>query len=150
MVSRAEDVPTAESISQDISTRGRLRILSIFVDRARRRFYNSGVVELCPPGPVDLPEETRSTPPLIETNRIERLGRRERAILVGVILPHTDALPEDPLDELRGLAKTAGLHVVGSLLQKRPQIDIATYIGSGKVEELKAIVEAQEADLVVF
>ena len=87
---------------------------------------------------------------MIETNRIERLGRRERAILVGVILPHTDVLPEDPLDELRGLAKTAGLHVVGSLLQKRPQIDIATYIGSGKVEELKAIVEAQEADVVVF
>jgi len=39
---------------------------------------------------------------------------------------------------------------VGGLLQKRPQIDIATYIGSGKVEELKAIVEAQEADVVVF
>jgi GTP-binding protein HflX len=87
---------------------------------------------------------------LIETNRIERLGRRERAILVGVILPHGDAPPEDPLDELRGLAKTAGLQVVGSLLQKRPQIDIATYIGSGKVEELKAVVEAQEADVVVF
>jgi GTP-binding protein HflX len=87
---------------------------------------------------------------LIETNRIERLGRRERAILVGVILPHTEAPPEDPLDELRGLAKTAGLHVVGSLIQKRPQIDIATYIGSGKVEELEALVEAQEADVVVF
>jgi GTP-binding protein HflX len=87
---------------------------------------------------------------LIDTNRFERHGLRERAILVGVILPHTDALPEDPLEELRGLAKTAGLHVVGTLLQRRPQIDIATYIGSGKVEELKAIVEAQEADVVVF
>jgi GTP-binding protein HflX len=87
---------------------------------------------------------------LIETNRIERLGRRERAILVGVILPHSDALSEDPLDEIRGLAKTAGLHVVGSLIQKRPQVDIATYIGSGKVEELKAVVEAQDADVVVF
>ena len=40
--------------------------------------------------------------------------------------------------------------VVGSMLQKRQQIDIATYIGSGKVEELKALVEAQEADVVVF
>jgi GTPase len=89
---------------------------------------------------------------LIETNRIERSGRRERAILVGVILPppHNNDPPDDPLDELRGLAKTAGLHVVGSLLQKRAQIDIATYIGSGKVEELKALVEAQEADVVVF
>jgi GTP-binding protein HflX len=87
---------------------------------------------------------------LIETNRIERLGRRERAILVGVLLPHNDATPDDPLDELRGLAKTADLQVVGSLLQKRPQIDITTYIGSGKVAELKAIVQAQEADVVVF
>jgi GTP-binding protein HflX len=87
---------------------------------------------------------------LIETNRIERLGRRERAILVGVLLPHSDTTPDDPLDELRGLAKTAGLQVVGNLLQKRQQVDIATYIGSGKVEELKAIVDAQEADVVVF
>jgi GTP-binding protein HflX len=94
--------------------------------------------------------ETRSNPALIENNRIERIGRRERAILVGVLLPHSDATPDDPLDELRGLAKTAGLQVVGNLLQKRQQVDIATYIGSGKVEELKAIVEAQEADVVVF
>ena len=58
--------------------------------------------------------------------------------------------PDDPLDELRGLAKTAGLVVVGSMLQKRQQIDIATYIGSGKVEELKNSVEAHEADVVLF
>ena len=83
--------------------------------------------------------EVRSYPPLIDTNRIERSGRQERAILVGVILPHRDVMPDDPLDELRGLAKTAGLLVVGSMLQKRQQIDIATYIGSGKVEELKAL-----------
>ena len=87
---------------------------------------------------------------MIETNSIDRSGRRERAILVGVLLPHSDATPDDPLEELRGLAKTAGLQIVGSLLQKRQQIDIATYIGSGKVEELKAIVEAEEADVVVF
>jgi GTP-binding protein HflX len=40
--------------------------------------------------------------------------------------------------------------VVGSLLQKRPQADVATYIGSGKVDELKGLVEAHEADLVIF
>jgi GTPase len=94
--------------------------------------------------------EARSYPPLIDTNRIERSGRQERTILVGVILPHRDATPDDPLDELRGLAKTAGLQIVGSMLQKRQHIDIATYIGSGKVEELKASVEAQEADVVLF
>jgi GTP-binding protein HflX len=78
------------------------------------------------------------------------LGRPERAILVGVLLPDGDYSPDDPLDEIRGLAETAGLQVVGGLLQKRPQIDIATYIGSGKVEELKELVKAHEADLVVF
>jgi GTP-binding protein HflX len=87
---------------------------------------------------------------LIDTNRIERSGQQERAILVGVILPHRDVTPDDPLDELRGLAKTAGLLVVASMLQKRHQIDIATYIGSGKVEELKNAVEAHEADVVLF
>ncbi len=94
--------------------------------------------------------EARSYHPLIDTNRIERSGRQERAILVGVSLPHRDVTPDDPLDELRGLAKTAGLLIVGSMLQRRQQIDIATYIGSGKVDELKAAVEAQEADVVLF
>ncbi len=94
--------------------------------------------------------EARSYHPLIDTNRIERSGRQERAILVGVVLPHRDVTPDDPLDELRGLAKTAGLDVVGSMLQRRQKIDIATYIGSGKVDELKASVEAQEADVVLF
>jgi GTP-binding protein HflX len=87
---------------------------------------------------------------LIEINRIERQGQNEKAILVGVILPHRESSTDDPLDELRGLAQTAGLKVVGALLQKRHQIDIATYIGSGKVEELKGLVECQEADVVVF
>ncbi len=97
-------------------------------------------------------DTSRSKPALIEINRIERPGHREKAILVGVVLPPgpDESYPDDPLDELRGLAKTAGLNVVGSLLQKRQQVDIATYIGSGKVEELKELVEAQEADVVVF
>jgi GTP-binding protein HflX len=79
-----------------------------------------------------------------------RSDRREKALLVGVILPDSDVNPDDPLDEIRGLAKTAGLIVAGSMLQKRQQPDIATYIGSGKVLELKELAEAHEADLVVF
>lgn len=79
-----------------------------------------------------------------------QIKKREKAILVGVLLPGGTYNPEDPLDEIRGLAKTAGLGIVGSLMQKRQQIDIATYIGSGKVEELKNLAEANEADLVVF
>jgi GTP-binding protein HflX len=87
---------------------------------------------------------------LIENDRFERLGGPERAVLVGVILPHSDVTADDPLDELRGLVKTSGLAVVGTMIQKRHQIDIATYIGSGKLEELKGLVQAQEADVVVF
>jgi len=87
---------------------------------------------------------------LIETKATERADRREKAILVKVLLPEGDYNPDDPLEEIRGLAKTAGLVVAGGLLQRRPQVDIATYIGSGKVEELKELVQAHEADVVIF
>src|SRR5205807_3410305 len=59
-------------------------------------------------------------------------------------------LGADPLDELRGLATTAGAVVVGGILQKRERIVPATYIGKGKLEELQAEVEAQDADVVIF
>lgn len=85
-----------------------------------------------------------------ELKSTERLDRREKTILVGVLLSDGEYSEDDPLDEIRGLAKTAGLIVVGSMLQKRQYVDIATYIGSGKVAELKELVEAHEADLVVF
>ncbi len=75
--------------------------------------------------------------------------RRERCILVGVLLPHGVYNPDDPLDEIRGLAETAGLTVLASLMQKRATVDVATYLGKGKVEELKNLVEAHEADLIV-
>ncbi|WP_165071767.1 GTPase HflX [Paludisphaera rhizosphaerae] len=87
---------------------------------------------------------------MIDTSRNERLGSKERAILAGVILPGAVYNTDDPLDEIRGLAKTAGLETVGTLLQKRQQVDVATYIGSGKVEELRELVKAYEADVVVF
>lgn len=87
---------------------------------------------------------------MVDLKTNERLDHTEKTILVGVLLPNGDYNPEDPLDEIRGLAKTAGLIVVGSLLQKRPQVDVTTYIGSGKVEELKALVHAHDADLVIF
>ncbi|AMV39996.1 GTPase HflX [Planctomyces sp. SH-PL62] len=87
---------------------------------------------------------------MIDTSRNERSGNRERAVLVGVILPGGEYNTDDPLDEIRGLAKTAGLDVVGTMLQKRQQVDVATYIGSGKVDELKEQVRAFEADVVIF
>ncbi len=71
-------------------------------------------------------------------------------MLVSVSLPQRPWLGPDPLDELRGLATTAGATVVGSLLQKREHIIPGTYIGKGKLVELQELVEAQDADVVIF
>jgi GTP-binding protein HflX len=67
----------------------------------------------------------------------------------------TVALPNrpfaaDPCDEIRGLAATAGATIVGELTQKRQDIHLATYIGSGKVAELHDLVETSDADAVIF
>ncbi|MEM8864422.1 MAG: GTPase HflX [Planctomycetota bacterium] len=79
----------------------------------------------------------------------------ESAILVGVELsgqpsPQTLFNDEHPLDELAGLAETAGAEVVGRLTQKRERPDIKSYIGKGKLEQLAELVDATEADVVIF
>jgi GTP-binding protein HflX len=56
----------------------------------------------------------------------------------------------DPLEELHGLATTAGTEVVDELVQRRSSADHSTYLGKGKVEELRLMVERHDADLVIF
>jgi GTP-binding protein HflX len=73
----------------------------------------------------------------------------EAALLVSVVLPE-DELQSDQLDELQGLAETAGAHVVGKMLQRRDKPVNATYLGSGKVEELAALVAATSAEVILF
>ena len=73
----------------------------------------------------------------------------ERAVLVGVLLA-TPVDPEHPLDELGGLAETAGALVVAELTQRRERPDQTTYLGSGKVTELAMLVEHHDADVVIF
>ncbi|HLA84140.1 MAG TPA: GTPase HflX [Thermoguttaceae bacterium] len=73
----------------------------------------------------------------------------ETAVLVGVLLPDRDH-GEDPLAELAGLAETAGVVVGASLVQRRAAPVASTYLGSGKVEELRLLAEATEADLIIF
>lgn len=73
----------------------------------------------------------------------------ERSILARLILPDQTA-EEDPLEELHGLATTAGTEVVNELVQRRPSPDHSTYLGKGKVEELRLMVEQHEADVVIF
>lgn len=74
------------------------------------------------------------------------LDRPERAIIVA--LGQADDLRRQLL-ELKELTRTAGAQVVATVLQDRDQPHIATYVGKGKLEELKAAVAAQDADLVV-
>jgi GTP-binding protein HflX len=73
----------------------------------------------------------------------------EAAILVGVVLPD-DPQMDDPLEELQGLAETAGARVVGRLTQRRETPDMTTYLGRGKVEELNALAAAKDAEVVLF
>ncbi|HMY86244.1 MAG TPA: GTPase HflX [Microthrixaceae bacterium] len=72
-------------------------------------------------------------------------------MLVGVALPGVadDALDES-LDELELLVDTAGADVVGRVVQRRSAPDPATYVGSGKAEEIRRVAEATDCDTVVF
>ena len=73
----------------------------------------------------------------------------ERVVLVGVWTEGTIKDAENSLAELKALAETAGSEVLEGLIQRRDKPDPATYIGSGKVLELKQVVMATGADTVV-
>jgi GTP-binding protein HflX len=77
---------------------------------------------------------------------------RERVFLVGVEIHRREQLLglEDSLTELALLANTAGVEVVGQLTQKLDRPHVETYIGPGKVEELKALTEETLAEVVIF
>lgn len=77
----------------------------------------------------------------------------EIAILVGLHLTgRTSELisAEDSMEELAALAMSAGARVAEKQIQSRPKVDAATFVGSGKVEELKAQVLFHEATTVIF
>ena len=73
----------------------------------------------------------------------------ERVVLVGVWTDGTIKDAENSLAELKALAETAGSEVLEGLIQRRDKPDPATYIGSGKVTELKQVVVSTGADTVV-
>ncbi len=82
---------------------------------------------------------------------VDIIRRVERAVIVGVQLPgRTAAEVEASLDELDALLDTAGAEVVERVIQRREAPDSATYIGRGKVAELKGIAADVGADAVVF
>ena len=76
---------------------------------------------------------------------------RERIVLAGVTLGRADAEATDAsMDELARLVDTAGADPVARVLQQRETPDRATYVGQGKVEELRMVSESLDADTVVF
>ena len=79
---------------------------------------------------------------------IELKKETERVILVGVSLDDSDRV-EESLDELNELVKTAGAESVGRLIQNREQIHPGTYIGKGKILELKDLIWELEATGIV-
>lgn len=75
----------------------------------------------------------------------------QKVILVGIITRERDERESEVcLDELERLTETAGGVCVARLTQARPNPDCKTYIGSGKLEELKSLCENLEARLVIF
>ena len=79
-------------------------------------------------------------------------NKRDLAVLVGLRSPvlREDSTDEESLEELSALVETAGGQVVGSILQSRDKPDPHSFIGEGKVEEVKTMVALESATLVIF
>ena len=79
-------------------------------------------------------------------------GVRDYAVLVGLKSPvlGRDSADEESLTELAALVETAGAESVGMILQSREKPDPHSFIGEGKVEEVKRMVENSEATMVIF
>ena len=73
----------------------------------------------------------------------------ERVVLVSVSTPNSAAAADNSIAELKALAETAGSQVLEGLIQRRERPDPATYIGRGKVAELRDVVVATGADTVI-
>lgn len=73
---------------------------------------------------------------------------QERVILIGVSVQDGDDINES-LDELEELAQTAGAAEVGRIIQNREQVHPGTYIGKGKIEEVRQMIYETQADAVI-
>lgn len=71
---------------------------------------------------------------------------KEKAVLVGVLIDDDD---RESIEELEELANTAGAEVVGVMTQSRTNIDRTSYIGKGKLMELKEFIENNDVDVII-
>ena len=75
----------------------------------------------------------------------------ERAILVALKgIGADDARVDEYLNELELLAKTAGAETIWRVTQNRARIETASYVGTGKAEEIKELAELNDIDLIIF
>ena len=79
----------------------------------------------------------------------------ERALCVGLnltsrVMRGSDISIEESMAELKELVKAAGAEFVGELIQNKDKVDTATYLGSGKIEEIKIYAESLDATMIVF
>src|SRR5215207_4653275 len=87
---------------------------------------------------------------LADVTEVEyRQLRLERVVLVSVWATGSDVDAENAMTELKRLAETAGSQVLEGLVQRRTRPDPSTYIGRGKVAELRDVVVATGADTVI-
>src|ERR1044072_3714754 len=79
------------------------------------------------------------------------IGKEERAVLVGLVYKEqTETQVQEYLDELAFLAETAGAVAVKKFIQKLPHPDSRTYVGKGKLEEIKNYVQGRDIRVVIF
>ncbi len=83
------------------------------------------------------------------------INLQEKALCVGLNITSTNKRTDnisidESMEELKELVRAAGAEVVGELIQNRSSIDTATYLGSGKIEEIRNYAEGLNATMVVF
>ena len=79
--------------------------------------------------------------------------KKERAVLAGLAaasMEESERSSEVSMEELAALVETAGGETVAMMMQNRPTPDPRSFLGDGKVQELKELIEANECDLAVF
>ncbi|KAB7628354.1 ribosome rescue GTPase HflX [Alkalilimnicola sp. S0819] len=92
-------------------------------------------------------ETSETTPGTSEANLFDRPGGGERAVIVHLDMGGLDV--EESIEEFAALAESAGAEVVSVLTNRRGRPDPRFFIGTGKVDELAAVLRAEEADLVL-
>lgn len=84
---------------------------------------------------------------------IEKMEKINRAVLVGLCassLSQEERATEESMEELEALLETAGGECLGVILQNKDTPEARTFIGQGKVQEVKELAQAMEADMVIF